>query len=273
MSDDHTGLSITLPARSENVAVVRHAVAGLAEELGMREPAVGDLKTVVTEACMNVVVHAYEGEPGPLEVEAIPNDSELTVIVRDFGSGIRPQPEDERPSLRIGLTLIAALSSSFEISGGLNQGTRITMRMPLSTNGSEKRSQAALPAPEETELKIGDRALIGPVLGRVVGALAARHQIAIDRLNDAYLITDALAAEAPGAFRDGHACFSVANGKSGIHLKVGPVPSGAGQELREGLGVPEIGGSLESLADEMRVEEDESGEYLVISFSVHGEQS
>ena len=64
MDEDRTGLTITIPARSENVAVVRHAVAGLAERLGMEEPGVGDLKTVVTEACMNVVVHAYEDEPG-----------------------------------------------------------------------------------------------------------------------------------------------------------------------------------------------------------------
>ena len=38
----------------------------------MDEPGLADLKTVVTEACMNVVVHAYQGQPGPLTVEAIP---------------------------------------------------------------------------------------------------------------------------------------------------------------------------------------------------------
>ena len=59
MSDDQSGLLITLPGRPENVAVVRHAVAGLAEQIGMDEPGIADLKTVVTEACMNVVVHAY----------------------------------------------------------------------------------------------------------------------------------------------------------------------------------------------------------------------
>jgi anti-sigma regulatory factor (Ser/Thr protein kinase) len=270
MSDDHAGLSITLPARPENVAVVRHAVAGLAEELGMEEPAVGDLKTVVTEACMNVVVHAYEDGAGPLEVEAVPEDSELTVVVRDFGAGIRPRPDIDTPSLRIGLTLIAALSSSFEISGGLNRGTRITMRVPLTTNGTGERSPAGSPdsaVSDATKLKIGDRELIAPVLGRVVGVLAARHRIAVDRLSDAFLITDALAAGAPAAFRDGHACFSVVNGAGGIDLRVGPVPVGAGKELREGLTVPGVGGSLESLADETRVEEDEDGEYLVVRFA------
>src|SRR6476619_3345066 len=83
MSDTSTssgrtkGLEIALPARAENVAVVRHALAGLAEEIGMDAAGVADLKTVVTEACMNVVVHAYEGEPGPLNVEAEPDSGGL----------------------------------------------------------------------------------------------------------------------------------------------------------------------------------------------------
>ena len=76
---------------------------------------------------------------GPLEVEAFADGRELTVVVRDFGGGIRPHPDVDRPSLRIGLTLIAALSSSFEISGGLDRGTKITMRLPLDADGSDKR--------------------------------------------------------------------------------------------------------------------------------------
>jgi serine/threonine-protein kinase RsbW len=70
-TNDRSGLQMSLPARAENVAVVRHALAGLAERLGMGEASLADLKTVVTEASMNVVVHAYAGmEPGPLEIEA-----------------------------------------------------------------------------------------------------------------------------------------------------------------------------------------------------------
>ena len=94
---DKTGLLIKLSAKSENVTVVRHAVAGLAERMGMGETGLGDLKTVVTEACMNVVVHAYDDEPGPLEVEAFAEDGGLTVVVRDFGAGIRPSPRHRAP--------------------------------------------------------------------------------------------------------------------------------------------------------------------------------
>src|SRR4051795_1160835 len=97
-SEKPRGLEMSLPARAENVAVVRHALAGLAEEIGMDAPGVADLKTVVTEACMNVVVHAYEGEPGPLNIEAKPGEDGLTVTVRDSGIGIRPRPEVEQSS-------------------------------------------------------------------------------------------------------------------------------------------------------------------------------
>ena len=58
-------VEFSLPAQAENVPLVRHALAGLAEALEMEPAEVADLKTVVTEACMNVVVHAYEhGEAG-----------------------------------------------------------------------------------------------------------------------------------------------------------------------------------------------------------------
>src|ERR1700754_1495831 len=104
-TDERSGLEMSLPANAENVAVVRHALAGLAESIGMDEPGIADLKTVVTEACMNVVVHAYpDGQPGPLEIEAVAEDEGLTVAVRDHGMGIRPRTDGadgERSSLRL----------------------------------------------------------------------------------------------------------------------------------------------------------------------------
>jgi serine/threonine-protein kinase RsbW len=267
MTDDHPGLLLTLPARPENVTVVRHAVAALAEKMAMPETRIGDLKTVVTEACMNVVVHAYGEETGALQVEVTPAADELSVLVRDFGVGIRPRPEPERPSLRIGLALIAALSTSFEISGGLGRGTEIKMRLSL----YEDEKQAPLPRvdvteTEATELAVSDPDLIAPVLGSVVGALAARRRVTIDRLGDAVLFTDAISERAPNAFSNGYSFFSVADGDDGIDLRVGPMPRDASQRLRDGLALPEVGGSLESLADELLVEEDEDGEYLVVRF-------
>lgn len=263
---------MSLPARAENVAVVRHALAGLAERLGMDEPGIADLKTVVTEACMNVVVHAYpDEEPGLLEVEAEPELDGLTVVVRDYGMGIRPRPDVDRPSLRIGLTLIAALSSSFEIRGGVARGTEIRMHLPLQARDETgERDRAAVAAPireEATELRVGPPELIGPILSRALGALAARHEITVDRISDAMLLSDAISAGAPQGFSDGHVRVAIADRPSGVELRVGPMRSGGAERLRESLALPAEQGSLEALADELRIENGEEGEYLVVGIA------
>src|SRR6476659_3232672 len=228
-TDDRSGLQMSLPARAENVAVVRHALAGLAEGIGMDEPGLADLKTVVTEACMNVVIHAYEGEAGPLNVEARADSSGLTVVVRDEGVGIRPQADTGRDSLRLGLSLIAALSSSFSISGGLNQGTEITMRVPLQGGGADGRGDPVEIKPnstDRTELVIDRSELLGPVLARVVGALAARRDLSVDRVSDAVLVTDAIAVAAPQRFSDGRVRLGLDERDGGIDLRLGPMEAG-----------------------------------------------
>lgn len=259
---------MSLPARAENVAVVRHALAGLGERLGMDEQSVADLKTVVTEAAMNVVVHAYpEGEEGLLAIEAHGERGGLTVIVRDFGSGIRPRPapDAERQSLRIGLTLIAALSSSFEISGGIDRGTEIRMHLALQAgarDGKPELAQQSEKPADSTAVRVGPPELVGSVLSRVLGALAARREITVDRLSDTMLLSDAISAAAPQGFTDGHVELTIADRPEGVELRVGPMTDGGAARLREGLELPQVG-SLESLADDLRVEHGEEGEFLV----------
>jgi anti-sigma regulatory factor (Ser/Thr protein kinase) len=272
-NDDRSGLEMSLPASAENVAVVRHALAGLAESIGMDEPGIADLKTVVTEACMNVVVHAYpDGQPGPLEVEAVPEQGGLTVAVRDHGMGIRPRTDSdgERPSLRLGLTLIAALSSSFEIKGGVDRGTEVRMHLPLVSRDhqGEQVPDSTVPGrPETTDLRVGPPQLLAPILSRALTSLAARHDVSVDRISDAMLLSDAISAGAPHGFPDGQVCLSILDGPSGVELKVGPMEAGGGDSLRQSLDLPEVGGSLESLADELRVESDDQGEYLVVGIA------
>ncbi len=268
-SEGQTGLEMSLPALAENVAVVRHALAGLAEEIGMDSAGIADLKTVVTEACMNVVVHAYEGEPGPLGVLAVPVDGGLTVTVRDSGVGIRPRPETESSSLRLGLSLIAALSSRFSFSGGLGRGTEVEMELPLRGGGA---LEGGPPAPvgastESTEIVVGRSELLAPVLARIVGALAARRDLSVDRVSDAILLTDAIAAAAPGRFADGRVRLSLADGDGGVELRLGPMEDGGAEAIRAALGVPDVGGSLEALADELSVDVGSGGDYLAVRFS------
>jgi anti-sigma regulatory factor (Ser/Thr protein kinase) len=125
-------LHITLPAQPGSLPVARRAVVAHAEKLGIARPGIADLKTVVSEACANVVRHAYEeeGEPGTLEVDLNPEAEQLNMVVRDFGGGIRPWPAGDVPSLRLGLPIIGALSSSFRLVSVLSGGTEITIRFP-----------------------------------------------------------------------------------------------------------------------------------------------
>ena len=119
---------LNMPARAEGVGVVRQALAGLADALAFDAAVLSDMKMAVTEACTNVVVHAYDEEPGELEVSMTAGVDDLTIVVRDHGSGIAPKPaRTEPPALGLGLPLIAALSDAFELRGSAGHGTEVRM--------------------------------------------------------------------------------------------------------------------------------------------------
>ena len=80
------------------------------------------------------------------------------------------------------------------------------------------------------------------------------------------LLSDAISARAPEGFTDGHVSLSIVRPPDGVILRVGPMIEGAAERVREGLELPEVG-SLESLADELGIESDEEGEYLVVAIS------
>ena len=122
-------VSLSMPARPEGVAVVRQALAGMADALDFDAAVLADMKMAVSEACTNVVVHAYEDSDGVLEVEMTATHLGLTIRVRDHGRGIQPQVDPGRdvPALGLGLPLIAALSDAFEVQGGAGQGTEVRM--------------------------------------------------------------------------------------------------------------------------------------------------
>jgi anti-sigma regulatory factor (Ser/Thr protein kinase) len=103
-----------MPARPENVPVVRHALTGIAVALRLDGRTVENLRLAVTEACTNVVRHAYPGEEGPLEVCVHSSATAVTVEVRDHGPGIRPTTTSR--SLGIGLPLIAGVCDALRIA-------------------------------------------------------------------------------------------------------------------------------------------------------------
>ena len=124
-------LVLTLPARAENVAVVRHAFGGLGDALDIEDQILADVKLAVTEACTNVVVHAYAGRDGPMEVAAGIRNGRLDVAVRDEGRGMLPRPDS--PGLGLGLPLIATLAETLELGRSHDDRTevRMTFRIDL----------------------------------------------------------------------------------------------------------------------------------------------
>jgi serine/threonine-protein kinase RsbW len=125
--DDDSDVRLTLPARPENVAVVRHVLGAFAEALRIPDAVVEDIRLAVTEACTNVVRHAYRDTiPGPIGVVIHPDGDALRVIVSDNGRGLGPRVDASGPGL--GLPLIAALADSVEIDdGGPGSGSRVVM--------------------------------------------------------------------------------------------------------------------------------------------------
>jgi anti-sigma regulatory factor (Ser/Thr protein kinase) len=128
-SEPTPDLQLTLPARAENVAVVRHAFGGLGDAVAVTEQTLSDIKLAVTEACTNVVVHAYDDDDGPLDVAATLRPGRLTVVVRDRGRGIVPRPDS--PGLGLGLPLIATLAESLELGTGDDDETEVRMTFLL----------------------------------------------------------------------------------------------------------------------------------------------
>jgi anti-sigma regulatory factor (Ser/Thr protein kinase) len=118
-------IRLTLPARPENVAVVRHVLGALADVLNLSEALRDDMRLAVTEACTNVVRHAYPGEEGTIDVVVRPQGDALQVVVSDSGQGVGSSLDTEGPGL--GMPLIAALADSLEIERQRGSGSRLVM--------------------------------------------------------------------------------------------------------------------------------------------------
>ena len=128
-------MELALPARATNIAVVRHAFGALGEAFALDEEILSNIRLAVTEACTNVVVHAYPDEhEGLLEVAATLQADKLEVVVRDKGPGIGPRPGS--PGLGLGLPLIASLAESVQLGRDKDERTEVRMTFPLSVASS-----------------------------------------------------------------------------------------------------------------------------------------
>jgi serine/threonine-protein kinase RsbW len=242
-------LCLTLPGRPENVLVVRQALTGLSELLRLDAIETNDLNTAVTEACNNVVQHAYEGEAGPLEVEVFVLADAIAVAVRDHGVGIQSQDafgeddEDEESfdaghSAGIGLPVIHALTREVEFTEPPGGGTEVRMEFETSRAAAlaapppTARLLAAQREPSGTiQLSVAPSELARAVLPRVLSALAARANFSIDRISDVQLVADVLAANAAESISGTHLDVGVTIAPRNLELRVGPLHTGRGESL------------------------------------------
>ena len=119
-------LELRTQATPAAVPGVRRAVVDFAE---LHSVGVGpDVALAVSEAITNAVLHAYRGADsgGPVRVVACAEPGRLVVVVRDYGCGMRPNPDS--PGLGLGLSVIGRLATELNIErpdeGG---GTRLRM--------------------------------------------------------------------------------------------------------------------------------------------------
>lgn len=133
-----------LAAKSHNEAFARNVVASFAVEISPTLEEINDIKTAVSEAVTNCVVHAYnKGENGIVEIECKVDEKErsIEIVVRDFGKGIADvkqavepffttSPEDERSGM--GFTIIETFMDEMSVESTPGKGTVVRMKKVMS---------------------------------------------------------------------------------------------------------------------------------------------
>jgi serine/threonine-protein kinase RsbW len=248
--------------RPENVVLVRQMLAGVAEAIDLDAGEMNDISTAVTEACNNVVLHAYRGEEGPLEIELYACPGAIEVVVRDHGTGIEPRTGAPRETVGIGLSVIQALTLRAEFRGGVDDGTEVQMAFaarraaplqPSSEGGLE------LPAIVEAELATAVEVAIAPaplartILPRLLSALAARANFRTDRIADMQLIADALAAHVPRSISGSHLSIGISVEPHDLELRIAPLRAGGADRLMLDSAVDELAPVIGKLSDAHRV--------------------
>jgi hypothetical protein len=121
-----------------------------------------------------------------------------------------------------------------------------------------------------TRVSIAAGPLVGPVLRRVVGMFAARADLPLDRLDDAVLVADVVAARAPAHVTANTVDVALASSTRSLDLCVGPLRSGGGRALVVDAAVPGVGNVIERLADELDVETEGEQEFLRVTLAYAG---
>jgi len=130
-------VSLVFPSRSANEAFARSAAAAFAAQLDPTLDELGDVKTAVSEAVTNAIVHAYPDTIGKVELKLrIYPGNELELIIRDWGIGI-PDIDQARTPLYttgseersgMGFTIMESFMDSVKVKSVTGKGTTVTLR-------------------------------------------------------------------------------------------------------------------------------------------------
>ena len=134
-------LILEFPSKSTNEAFARSAVACFAAQMDPTLEELGDIRTAVSEAVTNAIVHAYPDELGTVTVRCrILKDNVLDIVVKDKGVGIPDIEQAKRPMFTtggadrsgMGFTIMESFMTAFELSSAPGKGTTVHMRRKLS---------------------------------------------------------------------------------------------------------------------------------------------
>jgi len=251
-----------LESRPENVALVRSALASLGEALGLSDQLISDLKTAISEACNNIVLHAYGERTGPMVVTVDSTMDRLDVLVRDHGEGFRQLAAAE-DRMGLGLAVMSALADRVEFRSPRDGGTEVRMCFNRTQRELDSFYLGAFADHDDTPLRLdGDAVLwlepttlLRPVLGRVLRAIAAGAHFSVERFADLYAVVDALADFAAQAASGAMLGFAITGSSKRLELVSGPLlgdgDGNAAHADDRGAALEELRAALGEVADEV----------------------
>jgi serine/threonine-protein kinase RsbW len=260
MVEHPANIKLSLAATAENVVLVREMLAGVADCVGVDPTHLHDIQTAVTEACNNVVLHAYGSEQGPLELEVRLGGRTLAVRVFDRGIGMNTHADAEVGE-GIGLHVIRTLARTVEFDMPYGGGTLVRMEFDAPQTislepdrpGLERETLKLSESPFTTTVSIAPIALARTVLPRLVSALAARAHFSIDRISDVQLLADALVAHAHAAMNGDRLDVDVDVEPRALELHVAPIVVGRAQTLVHESELDGFGTVIDKLSDHRQV--------------------
>ena len=131
---------LEFPSKSANEAFARSAVACFAAQLDPTLEELGDIRTAVSEAVTNCIVHAYPEGFGIITLRCrMLKDNVLDIVIKDKGVGIPNLEEARRPAFTtggadrsgMGFTIMESFMTSFEVSSQPGKGTTVHMRRKI----------------------------------------------------------------------------------------------------------------------------------------------